>query len=123
MSRGKRRHVVGVVTSNRMQKSVVVEVTRLVKHPLYGKYLRRRTKFMAHDEENAAGIGDRVELVETRPISKRKSWRLLRVLQKAAMVEPVLTVEDLTARADEKKKGAGRPAGEVPHVETPAGDE
>jgi len=83
MTRSTRRHVVGIVTSDRMTKSVVVEVKRLVKHPLYGKYIRRRTKYMAHDEENTAHVGDRVELEETRPLSKRKSWRLLRILQKA----------------------------------------
>lgn len=96
MTRGNRRRVVGVVTSDKMQKSVVVEVKRLVKHPLYGKYIRRRTKLMAHDEDNAAGVGDRVELVEARPLSKRKSWRVVRVLEKAASTEPVQTVEDYT---------------------------
>ena len=83
MTRGRRRHVVGIVTSDRMTKSVVVETMRLVKHPLYGKYIRRRTKYMAHDEENSAHTGDRVELVETRPLSKRKCWRVLAILQKA----------------------------------------
>jgi small subunit ribosomal protein S17 len=66
-----------------MTKSVVVQAMRLVKHPLYGKYVRRRTKYMAHDEENSAHTGDRVELEETRPLSKRKCWRVLRILEKA----------------------------------------
>ena len=83
MTRGKRRRVVGIVTSDRMTKSVVVQTMRLVKHPLYGKYIRRRTKYMAHDEENTARTGDRVELEETRPLSKRKCWRVLRILEKA----------------------------------------
>ena len=84
MDRGKRKHAVGVVTSDRMQKSVVVEVTRLVRHPLYGKIMTRRTKLMAHNEVGAAA-GDRVEMVETRPLSKRKSWRVLRVVEKARL--------------------------------------
>jgi small subunit ribosomal protein S17 len=86
MDRGKRKTTVGVVTSDKMQKSVVVEVTRLVKHPLYGKYMRRRTKLMAHNEVGAR-TGDRVEMVETRPLSKRKSWRVLRVVEKAKLAE------------------------------------
>ena len=93
MTRGKRRQVVGVVVSDRMQKSVVVEVERLVKHPLYKKYIRRRTRLMAHDEENTAHVGDRVELVETRPLSKRKSWRLLQVLRRAPVITKVAALE------------------------------
>ena len=84
MTRGNRKHVTGVVTSNAMDKSAVVEVKRLVKHPLYGKYVRRRTKLMAHDEANNANTGDTGELAECRPMSKRKSWRVVRVLQRAA---------------------------------------
>ena len=90
MSRGKRRRVVGVVTSDRMQKSVVVSVDRLVKHPIYGKYVRRRTKLMAHNENDEARLGDRVEMVETRPLSRKKTWRVLRILRKApAQVETI----------------------------------
>jgi small subunit ribosomal protein S17 len=105
MTRGKRRRVVGIVTSDRMKKSVVVEVKRLVKHPLYGKYIRRRTKYMAHDEENAAHTGDRVELVETRPLSKRKCWRVLRILEKApAEVVPPPEAFTVTAVPDPSKR-------------------
>jgi len=93
MTRSNRRHVVGVVVSDRMNKSVVVETTRLVQHPLYKKYLRRRSKLMAHDEENTARIGDHVELVETRPLSKRKSWRLLQVLRRAPVITRVAALE------------------------------
>ncbi|KPJ57939.1 MAG: hypothetical protein AMS16_00315 [Planctomycetes bacterium DG_58] len=93
MTRGNRRRVVGVVVSDRMDKSVVVEVKRLVKHPLYKKYIRRRTRLMAHDEENAAGVGDRVELMETRPLSKRKSWRVVRILEKAPVLTKVRALE------------------------------
>lgn len=75
---------VGKVTSNRMQKTVVVIVDRLVKHPLYKKYVRRSKKFYVHDENNTAGIGDTVEVAEvTRPLSKLKRWRLVRVVERA----------------------------------------
>ena len=83
MTRGRRKTEVGVVVSDRMDKSIVVEVSRLVKHPMYGKYIRRSTKLMAHDEEDAAHVGDKVELMETRPLSKNKRWRLLRVVAQA----------------------------------------
>ena len=74
--RGLRKTRVGVVVSDRMDKSVIVEVLRTVKHPLYGKYVRRRTRFMAHDERNEFRPGDKVRIVETRPISRRKRWRV-----------------------------------------------
>ncbi len=75
-SRGLRKSRVGVVVSDKMDKSVVVEVTRTVAHPLYKKYIRKRTRFMAHDEENAFKNGDNVRLIETRPLSRRKRWRV-----------------------------------------------
>jgi small subunit ribosomal protein S17 len=65
-----------VVVSDRMHKSVVVEVTRTVKHPIYGQYVRRRSRFMAHDERNDCKVGDKVRIVETRPLSRRKRWRV-----------------------------------------------
>jgi len=74
--RGLRKTRIGVVVSDRMDKSVIVEVTRTVQHPLYNKYVRRRTRFMAHDEENACKNGDKVRIVETRPMSRRKRWRV-----------------------------------------------
>ena len=74
---------IGFVTSNKMNKSVLVAVDRLVKHPLYGKTLRRTKKFMAHDEENQCKIGDKVKIEETRPMSKRKRWKVCEVLEKA----------------------------------------
>ena len=83
MTRGQRKTEVGVVVSDRMEKSIMVEVSRLVKHPMYGKYIRRSTKLMAHDGERSAHVGDKVELMETRPLSKNKRWRLLRVVAKA----------------------------------------
>src|SRR5438067_9353842 len=84
--RGKRRFEVGVVTSDKMNKTRRVEIPRLVKHQRYGKYIRRRTICYAHDEQNESHIGDTVEIMETRPLSKLKHWRLVRVVTKAPAV-------------------------------------
>ena len=81
--RGKRRTAVGVVTRDKMNKTRRVEIPRLVKHPRYGKYIRRRTICHVHDEQNESRVGDTVEIMETRPMSKLKHWRLLRVVTKA----------------------------------------
>jgi len=81
--RADRKVVRGQVTSNKMAKTVVIEVRRKVKHPLYEKYLSRRTKLYAHDENNEAKIGDIVEIMQTRPLSKLKRWRLIRIVQRA----------------------------------------
>ena len=78
--RGLRRLEIGVVTSDKMQKTRRVEIPRLVKHPRYGKYIRRRTICHVHDEQNESHAGDTVEIMETRPLSKTKCWRLLRVV-------------------------------------------
>ena len=80
MTRGKLPSVRGTVVSDRMDKTIVVKAERMVKHPRYGKYIRRYTTYYAHDEENQAKSGDIVELAFTRPISKSKRWRLLRVV-------------------------------------------
>jgi len=77
---------VGVVVSNKMQKSIVVAVEWQVRHGMYGKSERRTSKFMVHDEAGAAGVGDMVEIVETRPMSRRKRWALTRVVRKAVEV-------------------------------------
>jgi small subunit ribosomal protein S17 len=82
-----RRTVVGVVTSDKMQKTIAVRVERLVKHPVFEKTLRLSDTCYAHDEKREAKCGDRVELMESRPLSRKKNWRLVRVVQKAA--EPV----------------------------------
>jgi small subunit ribosomal protein S17 len=82
-TRGMKRQVNGIIVSNKMEKTVVVQVERLVKHPLYKKYIRRRNKFMAHDKDNACQIGDRVEISESRPLSKTKRWRVVRIIEKA----------------------------------------
>lgn len=81
--RGYRKTREGLVVSDKMDKTVVVEVEDRVKHPLYGKVIRRTKKYKAHDEQNACGVGDRVQLMETRPMSATKRWRVVSVLEKA----------------------------------------
>jgi small subunit ribosomal protein S17 len=81
---GLRKHRSGVVVSNKMDKTVVVLVERLVKHPKYKKYLRARKKFKAHDQRNVCQVGDQVEIVETRPLSREKRWAVVSILKKAA---------------------------------------
>ena len=83
LERGNRRTEVGVVTSDKMNKTRRVEIPRLVKHPRYGKYIKRRTICKIHDEHNESHVGDTVEIMETRPLSKTKHWRLTRVVTKA----------------------------------------
>jgi small subunit ribosomal protein S17 len=78
------RTLTGRVVSNKMQKTIAVEVERLVKHPRYGKFIRRTTKLLAHDESNESRIGDKVAIAECRPLSRRKSWRLVSVLERAS---------------------------------------
>lgn len=80
------RTLVGTVTSDKMDKTVTVLVERRVKHPLYGKYIVQNKKYHAHDESNACGIGDKVEIAESRPISKTKSWKVTRVIEKAVVI-------------------------------------
>ena len=82
IDRNLRKIRVGVVSSNKMDKSIVVKVERKVKHPLYGKFVKKSTKFHAHDEKNECSIGDKVKIMETRPISKTKRWRLVEVVEK-----------------------------------------
>ena len=81
--RGIRKKLTGVVVSNRMDKTVVVVVERLTRHPIYNKYFRKHSKFMAHDPGNQCAIGDEVRIIETRPLSKMKRWRVLEVTKKA----------------------------------------
>jgi len=82
-NRGIRRQLIGTVVSDKMEKTAVVQVERLVKHPMYKKYIRRRNKFAAHDKDNRCSIGDRVMITESRPISKLKRWRVTDILEKA----------------------------------------
>jgi small subunit ribosomal protein S17 len=81
--RGMRRQLVGMVLSNKMDKTVTVRVERTVMHPVYKKYIRRRAKFAAHDDQNACSIGDRVLITESRPLSKSKRWRVSQIIEKA----------------------------------------
>lgn len=83
VERGIRKTKTGKVVSNKMDKSIVVAVERLVRHPLYKKYFKKTSKFMAHDAENQCQIGDVVRIMETRPLSKRKRWRLVDIIEKA----------------------------------------
>ena len=82
-NRGKRKQMTGTVVSNKMDKSIVVLVERLVKHRLYKKYVRKRSKFSAHDEGNTCQVGDKVLITESRPLSKTKKWRLSKIVEKA----------------------------------------
>jgi small subunit ribosomal protein S17 len=82
-ARKMRKERVGVVSSDKMDKSITVVVERKVKHPIYGKFVKKSTKLMAHDEENQAGTGDLVKIMETRPLSKSKRWRLVEIIEKA----------------------------------------
>ncbi len=83
MERNLRKERIGIVVSNKMEKSVSVLVERKVKHPKYGKFVKKSTKFMAHDEKNECGIGDTVRIMETRPLSKNKRWRLVEIIERA----------------------------------------
>ncbi len=82
MERNLRKERVGVVSSNKMDKSITVVVKRKVKHPVYGKFVNKTKKFMAHDEENKCSIGDTVRIMETRPLSRSKTWRLVEIIER-----------------------------------------
>ena len=83
MERKLRKERIGVVTSNKMEKSIIVSIERKVKHALYGKFLKKTSKFVAHDEENSCKEGDTVKIMETRPLSKNKNWRLIEIIERA----------------------------------------
>lgn len=82
-TRNIRKERVGVVVSNKMDKSITVEIQRRIKHPMYGKFVKKSSRFMAHDETNDCNIGDKVRIMETRPLSKNKSWRLVEIIERA----------------------------------------
>jgi len=82
-TRNLRKDRIGLVVSNKMEKSIVVRVERKVKHPIYGKFVKKSTKFLAHDEKNESNIGDKVRIMETRPLSKNKCWRLVEIIDRA----------------------------------------
>ena len=81
--RNLRKERVGLVVSNKMDKSIVVQIERKYRHPIYGKFVRKTNKFVAHDEKNDCNIGDTVRIMETRPLSKRKNWRLVEIIERA----------------------------------------
>ena len=81
--RNLRKERVGLVVSNKMDKSIIVQIERKYKHPVYGKFVRKSNKFVAHDEKNDCNIGDTVKIMETRPLSKRKNWRLVEIIERA----------------------------------------
>ncbi len=83
MERNLRKERIGLVTSNGMEKSIVVQIDRRVKHPIYGKFVKKSSKFMAHDEKNECNVGDKVRIMETRPLSKNKCWRLVEIIERA----------------------------------------
>lgn len=83
MERNTRKERIGIVVSNKMDKSIVVAIKRKVKHPIYGKFVNRTKKLMAHDEENSCNIGDTVRISESRPLSKNKAWRLVEIIERA----------------------------------------
>ena len=83
LKRNLRKERIGVVVSNKMHKSIVVEIERREKHPIYGKFIKKTNRFMAHDEKNDCNIGDTVRIMETRPLSKRKCWRLVEIIERA----------------------------------------
>jgi len=91
---GKRKEFIGTVVSDKMDKTVVVMVETLVKHPLYGKYVKRRKKYMAHDENNECRVGDKVLIEETRPLSRRKRWRVKQILERAKVIEKEEPLEE-----------------------------
>jgi len=83
MERNLRKERIGVVSSNKMDKTIVVVIERRMKHPIYGKFVKKSTKFFAHDEKNDCNIGDTVRIMETRPLSKKKRWRLVEIIERA----------------------------------------
>lgn len=83
MERNRRKTIVGTVVSDKMDKTIVVEIKTFVTHPLYKKQIKRTNRFKAHDEENSCAIGDKVRLMETRPLSKDKRWRLVEIIERA----------------------------------------
>ena len=82
-TRNTRRERIGVVVSNSMEKSIAISVKQKIKHPIYGKFVNKTSKFMAHDEENTCNVGDTVKISETRPLSKNKRWRLVEIIERA----------------------------------------
>ena len=109
LARPSRRQMIGVVISAKAEKTITVEIERTFKHAKYGKYLRRRKRYLAHDEQKSAQTGDLVEIVSTRPLSKRKRWRLLRVITRSELagLEWVDPAAEALAGLTQKQRPAG----------------
>jgi small subunit ribosomal protein S17 len=105
---GRRKEVVGEVVSNRMAKTIVVQVTRKKAHPFYGRVVARNKKFYAHDEKNEAHVGDVVRLEETRPLSKLKRWKLKDIVRKTTLVPEVVLEREDRGQAKGQSKGQGK---------------
>ena len=103
-TRSNRKVRVGVVTSNKMQKTIVVRITRFVRHPAYGRVVHQANSFKAHDETNQAKIGDVVKIMETRPLSKDKRWRLVEIVKQASSAPPVPGTEEETQARQSTKE-------------------
>ncbi|MBI4342855.1 MAG: 30S ribosomal protein S17 [Candidatus Omnitrophica bacterium] len=103
-ARAQRKTRIGVVTSNKMQKTIVVRITRLVRHPVYHRVMKQVSSFKAHDETNQAAIGDWVKIMETRPLSRDKRWRLVEILKRASTAPPVPGDEAAQARPSASKE-------------------
>ncbi|NOT29409.1 MAG: 30S ribosomal protein S17 [Planctomycetes bacterium] len=112
-ARHSRRALIGIVTSTKTKKTITVEVERTFKHAKYGKYLRKRKRYLAHDEDSVAKVGDNVELASTRPMSKRKRWRLLRVVTRSELGGIELPDAAAQIMADITGKPLGSPAGDT----------
>ena len=104
--RNNRKVKTGVVTSNKMMKTIIVKVSRLVPHPKYNRVMHQTNSFKAHDETNSAAIGDLVKIMETRPISKDKHWRLVEILKRASSAPPVPGQEEVLPKKTARKPAA-----------------
>ena len=106
VDRSQRKTREGIVTSNKMQKTIVVQITRLVRHPVYNRVMKQVNSFKAHDETNQAKVGDRVKIMETRPMSRDKRWRLVEILKRASTAPPVPGSEETAAPAKKAAQGS-----------------
>lgn len=123
-ARGQRKVRIGIVTSNKMQKTIVVRVSHLVRHPKYNRVIRQSNSFKAHDEANSAVIGDWVKIMETRPVSKDKRWRLVEVTRRASSAPPLPDDEVTASQKREAKAVPGASAsGAAGQVGGPVGRE
>ena len=110
LQRAQRKTRQGVVVSNRMSKTIVVRISRLIRHPKYGRVMTQGSTFKVHDEANSAAVGDVVKIMETRPLSKEKRWRLVEIIRRASTAPPVPGEEEPTQKA----KAAPAPQGVSP---------